>query len=570
MYLDISTQIFLRQRNSLSKKWGGVSMANLTQYERDKLIEYTERMTVSNMWDRNAREYPDRAAIEDSRVTLSWAEAKQWIDRVALGLLELGVDRDEVLGVQLPNCLELHLLRVVGEKAGIRCVPVTSNMRKAELEYILAKTGAVGVVIPWDYRGFNYVEMIEEIRPGLPNLKHIFIVGGKVPEGLISVRELAKQPLEKKYPDDYFEGRRYKGEELSLIGHTSGSTGLPKLTMYSPAVCSALGKFFMENLKLTVDDTVAAIAPAARGPNLSVYFGAPWAAAKIFMLPWSGAKDALKTIGERKITVACLVPTQLTMMLEQAQAQHYDLSSMRAWVSAGAYLPPPLIAEVEKKMGGVVLNNYGSMELGNQTSVWLDDPYEVRLTTVGKPNFGAQIKIVDDEGREVERGVAGEIMAKSLGASQGVYQDEKATREIWNEEGWAAMGDMGMIDEQGNLVIVGRNKDMIIRGGQNIYPAEIESLLIGHPKVQGVAVVAMPDPVMGERACAYVVPMEGKTLTFDEMIFFLQQKNIASFKLPERLELIAKFPMVSDGYKVDKEVLRQDIAQKLNEEKKKA
>jgi len=167
----------------------------------------------------------------------------------------------------------------------------------------------------------------------------------------------------------------------------------------------------------------------------------------------------------------------------------------------------------------------------------------------------------------VRQGVEGEIMAKSLCASSGFYNDEKATREIWDEEGWAAMGDIGMIDERGNLVIAGRKKDMIIRGGQNIYPAEIESLLIDHPKVKDVAVVDMPDPVMGERACAYVVPMKGETLTFDEVITFLKQKNIASFKLPERLELMDKLPTVADGYKVDKKVLRQDIAQKLGKEK---
>lgn len=544
-------------------------MPNLPQDELDKILGYTGGMTVSSLWDRNAREQPDRAGIEDLRATLTWVEAKRWIDRVALGLLEFGIERDQVLIVQLSNCVELHLLRVAGEKAGIRCVPVTSNMRKTELEHILGQTDAVGAVIPWVYRGFNYVDMIEEIRPGLPNLKYVFIVGDEVPEGLISIRELAEQPLEDKYPPDYFEERRYRGEEVSLICHSSGSTGLPKLVKYSPASCAATGKWFMEHLRLTVDDIVGAVAPAARGPNLAVYFAAPWAVAKIVMLPWSEAKEPLEAIEKRKITVVCLVPTQLTMMLEQSQAKHYDLSSVRVWVSAGAYFPPPLIAEVEKKMGGSVLNYYGSMELGPITSPRLDDPYEVRMTTAGKPTFGVEVKVVDGDGQEVERGVESEVLAKSLCSSSGFYRDEKATGEVWNEEGWAATGDMGMIDEQGNLVIVGRKKDMIIRGGQNIYPAEIEGLLIDHPKVQDVAVVAMLDPVMGEKACAYVVSMKGETFTFDEMVSFLRQKNIAPFKLPERLELMDEFPTVADGYKVDKKVLRQDIAQKLSKEKQK-
>ncbi|MFC1948947.1 AMP-binding protein [Chloroflexota bacterium] len=542
-------------------------MTDFMRDEREKIKEYTGGQTVSEMWDRNAREHPDWPAIEDVRTSLTWAEAKRWIDRVGLGLIEMGIGRDEVVVVQLPNSIELHLMRVVGEKAGIRIVPVTSNMRQAELEYILSRTSAISVVIPSEYRRFNYIDMVEKIKPGLPGLKHFFVVGETVPEGYVSLIKLGERPLEEKYPDGYLEGRRYRGKELSLIGHTSGSTGFPKLTMYSPDVCSAPGRFFMEALKLTPEDTVAAIAPAARGPNLPVYFSAPWAAAKIFMLSWSGPKDALRLIEERKITVACLVPTQLAMMLEEVQARQYDLSSVRVWTSAGAYLPPPLMAEVEEKMGGTVVNNYGSMELGNLTSARLDDPHQVRMNTAGKPIYGVQVKVVDDLGREVERGRVGEVMAKSLCSSLGFFEDEKSTREMWNEAGWAEMGDLGMIDGNGDLVIVGREKDMIIRGGQNIYPAELEGLLIGHPKVQDSAVVAMPDPVMGERACAYVVPVEGETLTFDEMLDFLRQKNIAPFKLPERLRLIDKFPMVADEYKVDKKALRQDIAKILEREK---
>lgn len=540
-------------------------MAHLTREELDRILSYTGGMTMANLWDRNAREHPNRQAIGDPRVTLTWAEAKQWIDRVALGLLESGIERDETIIVQLPNCIELHLLRVVGEKAGIRCVPVTSNMRQAELEHILGQTDAAAAVIPWMYRGFNYVDMVEKIRPGLSGLRYIFIVGDKVPEGFISIRALAERPVEQKYSPGYFDERQYKEEEISLICHSSGSTGRPKLVQYSPAACSAAGRWFMEHLSLTADDIVAAIAPAARGPNLPVYFAAPWAAAATVMLPWSDGKEALRAIEERKITVACLVPTQLTMMLEQAQAQHCDLDSVRVWVSAGAYFPPPLIAEVEKKMGGTVMNFYGSVELGAVTSSGLDDPGEVRMATAGKPTFGAEIKIVNSDGEEVKTGGEGEIVAKSLCSSSGFYKDEKATRELWSEEGWAATGDMGVMDARGNLVIVGRKKDMIIRGGQNIYPAEVESLLMGHPKVQDVAVVAMPDPVMGERVCAYVVPAKGETFVFDDMLSFLKGKRIASFKIPERLELIDRFPTVADGYKVDKKMLRQDIARKLSE-----
>ena len=538
-------------------------MAYVLAEERKKITDYTGGLTVSELWDRNAKEYSGRTAIEDPDSALTWAEAALWIDRLALGLVELGFERDDTLVVQLPNSIELHLLRVAGEKAGIRVVPVTSNMRRTELEHILGRTEAAGMVVPLTYRGFNFIDMITEIRPGLPALKHLFVVGDGAPEGAISIREMAGRPLEKNYPADYLEERRYRGGELSLIGHTSGSTGLPKLTMYSPDICSGAGRHFMESLRLTPEDTVAAIAPAARGPNLPVYFSAPWAASKIFMLPWSGPEAALELIQERKITVACLVPTQLALMIEEAQKRKYDLSSIRVWESAGAFLPPPLMAEVEEKMGGTVLNNYGSMELGNMTSARLDDPHEVRMNTAGKPIYGVEIKVLDDEGVEVEKGQVGEIKARCLCASLGFYQDEAATREIWDEQGWASMGDLGMIDSRGDLVIVGRKKDMIIRGGQNIYPVEIENLLLTHPKVSNIALVKMPDPVMGEKACAFVVPKKGGDFTIEEMASFLSEKGIAPYKTPERLEIIDTLPLMADGQKVDKNVLERDIEEKL-------
>ncbi|MDP7525549.1 MAG: class I adenylate-forming enzyme family protein [Dehalococcoidales bacterium] len=534
--------------------------------EPGEISKYTGGLAVSDMWDRNASIFPERMAIEDAESSLTWSEAGVWIDRVAIRLLELGIKRGETIVVQLPNSIELHLLRVVCEKAGIRCVPVTGNMRRSEMEYILGKTKAVGVVVPAEHRSFNYVEMIEGLCPDLLALKHLFVVGKTALEGWTRIEDLATRPLGHKYPDDYFEDKRYRGGELSFIGLTSGSTGLPKLLTYSPDVCSGPGKFYMESLRLTVDDKVAAVAPAARGPNLPVYFSAPWAGAGIFMLPWSGPKHALDLIEERNITVACLVPTQLAMMLEEARTKPFDLESMRIWRSAGAFLPPSLMAEVEEKMGGIVLNNYGSMELGNITSVSLDDPFEVRMNTAGKPIYGVEIKITDDDGREMESGKVGEIKARCLFASLGYYQDDQTNREIWGEGGWASIGDLGLVDGRGDLVIVGRKKDVIIRGGQNIYPPEIEALLMKHPKVLDSAVVAMPDPIMGERVCAYVIAAEGETLTFEEMVLFLKEQKIAMFKIPERLELLPKFPMVSDEYKVDKNTLRREVTDKLSRE----
>ncbi|MFC2021011.1 AMP-binding protein, partial [Chloroflexota bacterium] len=275
------------------------------------------------------------------------------------------------------------------------------------------------------------------------------------------------------------------------------------------------------------------------------------------------AEEVLRWIEQKRITVPCLVPAQLAMMQEEADKQHYDLTSVRIWLCAGSLLPPSLAEAVERKIGGVVLSQYGAVDFGLATVPLPDDSFETRSSTVGKPWFGAEIKIVDDNGQEVSEDAWGGVMAKSRYSALRYYKDPEATEAVWDKDGWYNTGDLGRFDNDGNLVIVGRKKDLIIRGGQNIYPAEVESLLVTHPTINNVAVVAMPDPVMGEKACAYIVPAGIELLTMEDMVSFLKGKGIASFKIPERIEFVDSFPMVSEGQKIDKKVLAQDIAQKL-------
>ncbi len=307
-------------------------MAKPTWYRHEDIKRYVDdgtwRATISQVWDLNAIEAPTKDAIADQTTTLSWADAKQWIDRVALSLVAAGIGRDEVVVVQLPNSIELHLLRVACEKAGILCLPVLSNMRESEMKYTLAYTDAVAVVVPWTYRDFDYVEMIAKIRPALSGLRHVFVAGNEVPDGMPSISHLARQPIEKSYLPDYLEKRRYNPPDVSIICLTSGTTGFPKFVEY-PAAASGVADDFIEVLKLTSSDVVAAIAPATRGPNVAVYFAAPKVKAKIVMLPWTDAKEALRQIIQKRVTVACLVPTQLAMMQEEADKQHYDLTSVR-------------------------------------------------------------------------------------------------------------------------------------------------------------------------------------------------------------------------------------------------
>jgi non-ribosomal peptide synthetase component E (peptide arylation enzyme) len=433
------------------------------------------------------------------------------------------------------------------------------------MAYILGKVEAVGIVIPKTFHHFNYWEMVNEIRPNLPRLKHIFVVGGSVPEGAISVREMVEQPIDENYAPNDLEKTRFRALEYPWVQLTTGSTGFPKFV--EAPTCSTIhcAKEIAEGCKLGRDDVCGLFASAPAGPNMLGNHSAPLAGAKIAMLERFDAGEALKFIEKEKITIIGIVPTMLAKMMDDPGFDNYDLSSLRVVLVTGAPLLPKLAMEAEEKIG-LVAQHYGAVDYGGITAPYIDASREVRLYSVGRLFSGTQVKIVNDQGVEVPSGEAGELNVKGPGCISGFYMDPEATWQTWTKDGWFRTGDLARLDDEGNLSIVGRKKEVIIRGGQNILPAEIENLLIDHPKVANVVIVGMPDAVMGEKACACVVSKEEARLSFDEMVNFLREKNIAAYKLPERLEIVDQLPLVPGSQKVDKKVLEREIAEKLKAE----
>lgn len=542
-------------------------MAWPTRLREETIRDYTSRgvwqsTTLSDYWDRNASRNPKGIAITGGNSCVSWGEAKVWTDRVALALIHLGLARDEVLVVQLPNCVDLPLVRVACEKAGVLCLPVPRTLREYEMSYCLRYTEARAVVIPWRYRGFDYFAMIRELQPELHHLRHVLIAEEGVPAGAFSLLEMVHYPWEEKVTPTFLESRRHRATEVSLINSTTGSTGLPKFAEYTAAARLLYGRSYIDVLDLNERDVLAALSPAAGGPNIPVYFAAPQVSAKAAFLGHFDAEAAFELIQQEKVTLACLVPAQLALMVRHPHPDSYNLSSVRFWLSVGAPLPSKLAQEAEEKLGGIVLNTYGAVDWGGVVFTSPDDPKKVRYSTVGRPRVGTEVRLVDEKGRSVDAGEIGELQGRGPTCSSGFYKDSEATQKTWTHDGWLPLGDLAQWDGRGNLILVGRKSELIIRGGQNIQPGEIEGHLLVHPKVRQVAVVGMPDPILGERVCAYVVPRTKDWPALEEIVSFLQSKKIAPYKLPERLEVVDSLPMVSDT-KVDKRILAADIAEKL-------
>ncbi len=545
-------------------------MAKATLYTPHLIDRYLQsgewtRETLSEIWDRNAERYSDNEAVVDSQTRLTWGQAKKWIDRLALSLLEAGLKKDDLVVLQLPNCVELMVLIVACEKAGLLSLPVLRTFRHNEMDYIIRHVHAAAVVIPIEFRGFDYFAMIRAIQRNADRLKHVFFCGADAPDGYETIAAMAADPVEERYPRNFLADKTCPPTDVSLVVSTSGTTGFPKFVEYPIAArfCSARGR--VKKYHYTTEDTFG-IFGAGIGTAISAYFAAPLAGAKIVMMEHFEAEAALKLVQDERISVIGAAPAILTMMVRHPDFAKYDLSSLRLVESAGAPLPYEDGREIEENMGCTVVQRYSSMDAGMGFEGIPDDPLDIRLRYPGRPFAGTEIKLVDANGREVAVGEVGRILLRGPSGSSGYYLDPETTRQKWSADGWHDMGDLGRINEQGYLNIVGREKDIIIRGGQNIYPIEIENMLAENPKVVEAAIVGMPDPVMGEKACAYVVVKPGGTLSFEEMIAYLDGREVAKYKFPERLEIIDHLPLLPGVSKVDKKVLVRDIARKLKGE----
>lgn len=536
----------------------------IAEFKRDG---YWTDEIFSDFWIRNAKELKDREALVDSKYRVTWGQAKDLIDALALAWIKLVIPKDARVIIQAPNSVYGFLARVASERAGLVSLTVYPYLREKELEYMLERTEATAVCIPQIYRKFNYLEMYRGLVGKSKNLKYFFLfdedVPAEAPEGTFSLIRLANQkvdPSELKLLDE----RRFSStNDVGLLTSTTGTTGLPKLVEWpiSSRVCTSKAR--IDIWHLTKDDITMAIAPHAGGAaGTLTYFAAPLAGAKTVLMEEFDPEGALALIEKEKVTAIGVVPTHLVRMLE-ADETKYDLSSLRFIRSAGGYLPPQVAEEAERRYKAIITSDLGTQDVGSVSGCTIDDPGEIRRRTVGRMLPGNKVRLLDDSGKDVPEGSPGQLWFRGPHAPAGYYRDPESTAPVFDKNGWTTTGDI-VKSEEGCLWIMGRAKDMIIRGGQNIYPAEIEGILNEHPKVANVAIVGYPDREMGERACAYVVPKAGQTFTKDEMVSFLKEKKLAAFKLPERLEVMDALPVVGDSGKVDKKVLKSDIEKKVS------
>ena len=509
--------------------------------------------------DRWATSRPDKTAVVDGQGRYTWAALAGEVERVAHGLRAHGLETGGVISCQLPNWNEFVLVFLAASRLGAVVNPIPPTYRASELRFMLGLLESQALVIPATFRGFDYREMAAQIRGGLPRLERIFVARGDAPGGMEPFAALTDAAWEAK------AGRRpLPGSDPNTVHEvvfTSGTTGEPKGVMHTPNTTLSTIYTVIERLAFTDRDVLLMASTLGHqtgylyGYCLNLLLGAT----AVWMDVWN-VEEAARLIEAERVTYT-MGATPFLRDLTYTQAPR-NLASLRVFISAGAPIPRQLVKDARERLKCVISAGWGMTENGLVTCNGLDDPEEKAFTTDGVPLPGMEIRVVDEAGQELPRGSEGDLLVRGPAQFAGYFKRPEFTADGHTADGWFKTGDRATLDRDGYVSITGRTKDVIIRGGENIPVVEVENLLFTHPKIAGVAIVAMADPRLGERACAAIILRDGQSLTLPEITAFLESHQLARHKFPERLELVSEFPMTPSG-KIQKYRLRQLVAERI-------
>lgn len=507
--------------------------------------------TIAEVVDAVAERDGTRAAIRDGSIDWTYAQLCDFSKRLARILLDMGVRPEDAVAAQLPSCALLPATHLACNRIGALFLPMSPNWREREVAGLLSSVEAPVLLAVDHDRDFDLKEMHARLRGELPHLREIVYARTDGPESL-EARTAAAAPLSTAESEKLMPGADDPGHVMV----SSGTTGIPKASVWSSNDALALARHTVSALELTQDDIVAGLAPASLGSTGYVFpVLAPLTvgAQSVLLESWSPAA-ALELIVTRRCTAATAVPTQMVMLLDLDLEAH-DLSAFQRFNNAGAPLSPTAAEQVEARFGCRVQTVYGSTDGGVPVMTRISDPEIQRRTSVGRVCAGQELELRAADGTPAADGVPGEICWRGATKSYGYFNQPDYDAAAFDADGWFCSGDLGLIDADGYLRIVGRTKDMILRGGVNIFPSDIESVLQECPGLTQVAIVGVPDERLGERICVVAVPGSGAGTSLEDVCTFLTERGLARYKHPEFLVEMDKFP-VNAGAKLDREAIR--------------
>ncbi len=531
--------------------------------------DFADRYIREGMWRREtipqaiakvALERPNSIAVGDSTRSLTYSEFLAEAESLADLLSRNGIARDDRVVIELPNCVEFATMTIAFLEIGAIPVMALPAFRKAELEYLVSFSDAKAIAIAPEYRGFDHAALARELKARFPILKSILSTAPA--PGCVAMHEGGDSPRwNRSSTGDPFD--------VALFLLSGGTTGMPKLIPRTHADYLYNARASAAVTGLTSDSRILIALPAAHNFPLACpgFLGALLIGARTVFSQSTKAADLADIIERERITHLPCVPTLALCLLDLPQSSVAKLASLRVITVGGQRLQEPTARALKRVFPHVVVQQVLGMAEGLLCYTRLDEHDEIAFTTQGRPLSPAdEIRIVDSYGNDVPIGEPGELWCRGPYTIRGYFRASERNREAFTADGFYRTGDVVRLDPSGNLVVEGRIKDLINRGGEKISAEEIEAHLIAHPAVSAAAVVAMPDALLGEKACAYLSLRDGETFALAEMREFLAARGVAQFKWPERIEIVAEFPLTNVG-KIRKSELRRDISEKLAAER---
>jgi fatty-acyl-CoA synthase len=536
--------------------------------------------TIGDYLDEIATRFPNHEALVVRHQGIRWTYGEYLceIEKLARGLLALGIGTGDRVGIWAPNCYEWCLTQFATAKIGAILVNINPAYRLFELEYALEKSGCRAIIAAEQFKSSRYLEMLSQLVPELasceagqlqssrfPRLEIVIRMGTECTPGMFNFGAVCRLGGEQQQAQLHQVQAGLSPHDVINIQFTSGTTGNPKgaaLTHHNilnNACQVAAGMRFSELDRLCIPVPMYHCFGMVLGKLACVAAGA----AAIFPADAFEPAAVLESVEAERCTALHGVPTMFIAELEHPAFGRYDLSSLRTGIMAGAPCPVEIMKKVISRMHmSEVLIAYGQTECSPVNHMTLaDDPLEKRVETVGRPGPHLEVKIVDQKGQIVPIGEKGDICTRGYAVMKGYWEDPERTAETIDADGWLHSGDLGVMDDAGYVSVVGRLKDMIIRGGENIYPREIEEFLYTHPDIQDAKVIGVPDEKYGEEVCVWVQLREGSSLTEEEIRAYCKER-IAYFKVPRYVRLVKEYPMTVTG-KVQKYKMREAMAAEL-------
>ena len=539
--------------------------------------------TIGNCFDRTVARCGGRPALIARQQGIRWTyrELSERVDAFAAGLLALGLKPGERIGIWSPNNAEWVVTQFATAKAGLILVNINPAYRLAELEYALNKVGCRALITATAFKTSDYVGMVNTLAPELrhaapghldaaklPSLRMVIQIGDDTRPGMIPVDAIYTKSGTAERARLTELGRTLQFDEPINIQFTSGTTGLPKGATLTHHNILNNGYFLGQAMAYTDQDKVCIPVPLYHCFGMVIGNLACITHGAAMVLPGEGFDPlaTLQAVANERCTSLYGVPTMFIAELQHPEFASFDLSSLRTGMMAGSPCPIEVMRQCINKMHLREMTiGYGMTETSPvSTQTALDDPLDRRVSTVGRVHPHVEIKIIDTEGRIVPRGTPGEFCTRGYSVMLGYWDDPERTAQAVDAAGWMHTGDLATMDDEGYCNIVGRIKDMVIRGGENVYPREIEEFLYRHPKIQDVQVFGVPDERYGEEICAWIKLRAGETLTSEEVREFCRNQ-IAHYKVPRHIRFVDEFPMTVTG-KIQKFIMRDRMTTELGVE----